>query len=136
MAVNGGAQQCFISHVLLMIDIVYDVMTDFLSLLHYKLVDRQDRLRILNQRAEREWPSAGCCVCYKSTCQYPTTYWIVCWQSKTSADKTKKKMSKSHNNNKYDKGSAVFLVKGRMLWVFFFFVIGNKEMYVQMGNIW
>lgn len=54
MAVNGGAQQCFISHVLLMIDIVYGGMTDFLSLLHYKLVDRQDRLRILNQRAERE----------------------------------------------------------------------------------
>lgn len=34
--------------------------------------------------------------------------------------KRKKKMSKSHNTNKYDKGSAVFLVKGRMLWVFFF----------------
>lgn len=44
-------------------------------------------------------------------------------------------MSKSHNNNKYDKGSVVFLVKGRMLWVCIF-VIGNKEMYVQMGNIW
>lgn len=136
MTVNGGAQQCFISHVLLMIDIVYGVMTDFLSLLHYKLVDRQDRLRILNQRAEREWPSAGCCVCYKSTCQYPTTYWIVCWPSKTSADKTKK--------NKWVNRTIIInmikevpysWLKGECYGVFFF-VIGNKEMYVQMGNIW
>lgn len=121
MAVNGGAQQCFISHVLLMIDIVYDGMTDFLSLLHYKLVDRQDRQRILNQRAERESDRVLAAV---SVINQHVSILLPIGLSvdrvRRRQTKRKKKMSKSHNTNKYDKGSAVFLVKGRMLWVFVF----------------
>lgn len=89
-----------------------------------------------SESREREWPSAGCCVCYKSTCQYPTTYWIVCWPSKTSADKTKKK--KWVNRTiliKMIKEVPYSWLKGEC-YGFVFFVIGNKEMYVQMGNIW
>lgn len=133
MAVNGGAQQCFISHVLLMIDIVYDVMTDFLSLLHYKLVDRQDRLRILNQRAEsRESDRVLAAVSVIN--QHVSI--LVCWPSKTSADKTKKKkwVNRTIIINMIKEVPYSWL-KGEC-YGFFFFVIGNKEMYVQMGNIW